>query len=102
MSTTPKRLHGRVATVTGSSSGMGRAIALALAREGAHVVCADLQPEASQKGFEDDKHIPTHDVIAQNGGRSAFQKCDMGKTHDIIALVNFVVKVSLANGFPLL
>lgn len=93
------RLHGRVAIVTGSSSGMGRAIALALAQEGASVVCSDLRPEASAKGFEPDKHIPTHEVIIQNGGRSVFQKCDMGKTDEVIALVNFAVEVSLAIGW---
>lgn len=52
-------LHERVAIVTGASSGMGRGIALALAREGAHVVCSDLIPDARPDGFEEDKDIPT-------------------------------------------
>ncbi|KFY94290.1 hypothetical protein V498_03936 [Pseudogymnoascus sp. VKM F-4517 (FW-2822)] len=86
------RLHGRVAIVTGSSSGMGRAIALSLAREGAKVVCSDLKPEAAQHGFEDDRHIPTHTVITNNGGSSAFIKCDMGVTTEVIALIEFAVK----------
>jgi NAD(P)-dependent dehydrogenase (short-subunit alcohol dehydrogenase family) len=78
---------------------MGRAIALAIAREGAHVVCSDLKAEAAQHGFEHDKEIPTHQVIANNGGKSAFQKCDMGKTQEIWALVDFAVKVrALKNG----
>ncbi|KAL1858069.1 hypothetical protein VTK73DRAFT_7966 [Phialemonium thermophilum] len=81
-----RKLEGRVAIVTGSSSGMGRAIALALAKEGAHVVCADLRPEAAAKGFEADKDVPTHEVIRNNGGRSLFQKCDMGKTDEIDTL----------------
>lgn len=72
---------------------MGRSIALTLAREGAHVVCADLRQEASPNGFEADKHIPTHTVIANNGGQSRFQKCDMGVPEEVYALVDFTVKV---------
>lgn len=73
---------------------MGRAIALALARDGAHVVCSDLKPEAAQHGFEEDREIPTHTVIANNGGKSRFKKCDMGKTAEIFSLIEFAVKVS--------
>jgi NAD(P)-dependent dehydrogenase (short-subunit alcohol dehydrogenase family) len=95
------RLHGRVAVVTGSSSGMGRAISLSLAREGAYVVCSDLRPDASPNGFEEDKHIPTHEVIANNGGISVFHKCDMGTTNEIWALIDFAVKVSLTGRLKL-
>lgn len=87
------RLHQRVAIVTGASSGMGRGIALALAREGAYVVCSDLKPEAAQHGFEEDRHIPTHEVIANNRGKSAYTKCDMGVTKDIFHLIAFTVEV---------
>lgn len=38
-------LHGRVAVVTGSSHGIGRAIGIALAREGAHVVLNSIDDE---------------------------------------------------------
>lgn len=91
------RLHERVAIVTGSASGIGRAIALALAREGAYVVCADLVYDARPDGFEEDREIPTHMVINNNGGRSLYKKCDMGKTDEIFALLDFAVKVSASS-----
>jgi NAD(P)-dependent dehydrogenase (short-subunit alcohol dehydrogenase family) len=87
------RLHQRVAIVTGSSSGMGRAIALALAQEGAVVVCSDLKSEAAQHGFEHDRDIPTHTVITNHGGVASFRKCDMGNTKEIIELIAYAVNV---------
>ncbi|KAI9734334.1 MAG: hypothetical protein M1834_002440 [Cirrosporium novae-zelandiae] len=38
------RLASKTALITGTSSGLGRAIALAFAREGANICCVDLQP----------------------------------------------------------
>lgn len=87
------RLHQRIAIVTGSSSGLGRGIALALAREGAYVICSDRVAEARQDGFEKDKHIPTHEVINNNGGKACFQKCDLMKVLEIVELIGFAVKV---------
>ncbi|MGY1725212.1 SDR family NAD(P)-dependent oxidoreductase [Blastococcus sp. SYSU DS0533] len=42
-------LKGRVALVTGGASGLGRATALALAEDGAHVVIADIDEAGSQE-----------------------------------------------------
>ncbi|KAI1628023.1 oxidoreductase [Exophiala viscosa] len=86
------RLHHRVVIVTGASSGLGRGIALALAREGAHVICSDRVLEARQDGFEEDKHIPTHEVINNNGGKAFFQKCDLMNVPEIVALIRAAVE----------
>jgi NAD(P)-dependent dehydrogenase (short-subunit alcohol dehydrogenase family) len=91
------RFSGRVGIVTGSSSGMGRAIALNLAREGATVICSDLRPEANPKGWEEDVHIPTHQVIKNNGGNATFVKADVSSTSDIENLIATAVKVFLTS-----
>jgi NAD(P)-dependent dehydrogenase (short-subunit alcohol dehydrogenase family) len=48
MPETEGKLDGKVAFVTGASSGIGRATALAFAREGADVVVADIDRPAGQ------------------------------------------------------
>jgi NAD(P)-dependent dehydrogenase (short-subunit alcohol dehydrogenase family) len=60
------RLENQIAIVTGSSSGNGRAIALALSSAGATVVCADLNKKARKEGYEEDIEIDTDDVIHGN------------------------------------
>ena len=46
MSKTPDYFHGKTIVITGAGSGIGRATALVFAREGANVVCADINEEA--------------------------------------------------------
>jgi NAD(P)-dependent dehydrogenase (short-subunit alcohol dehydrogenase family) len=45
----PRPLHGHVALITGAASGIGRATAARLAREGAHVVIADRNADGAQQ-----------------------------------------------------
>ena len=87
------RLAGRVAVVTGASSGLGRSIALTYAKEGAAVLCGDLQPNprTDNKGAEESS-VPTHKLIVDEGGNSAFLKADVREEADIEALIAYAVK----------
>jgi NAD(P)-dependent dehydrogenase (short-subunit alcohol dehydrogenase family) len=85
-----QRLLGKVAIVTGSSSGLGRAIALAYSKEGAIVVCTDLRAEA-RKDVETEVAANTDDLIKQNGGTTMFVRSDMTVAADVEALVEQTV-----------
>lgn len=82
-----KRLQDRVCIITGSSSGLGRAIALGYAREGAAVVCADLRPTPRGEDGADE----THAVIEKSGGRAIFVTTDVSRSEDFENLVKAAV-----------
>lgn len=81
-----EKLKDKVAIVTGSSSGFGRAIAKAFAKEGAKVVCSDLRAEA-KGGSDQDINVPTDESIRKNGGDALFVKCDVTKVEEVRSLV---------------
>jgi NAD(P)-dependent dehydrogenase (short-subunit alcohol dehydrogenase family) len=85
------RLQDKVAVVTGSSSGNGRAIALALAAEGAAIVCSDLRREAREGGYEGDILTPTDDVIRANGGKAEYIETDAADYAAVESLVDSAV-----------
>lgn len=89
-----KKLEGKVALVTGASSGMGRATALALAGEGAKIVCCDLQPSANPKGYEADLNLTTVDLIIKMGGNAVFQQVDISNFTQVEAAFASTVTVS--------
>lgn len=76
-------LSGETAIVTGASSGNGRAIAKSFADEGAAVVCADVIENPREEGYEDQKHLATHELIEENGGNAVFVECDVTERDQI-------------------
>jgi len=76
------RLNGKTAIVTGARRGIGRAIALALAREGANVVVGDTSQEDCQKVV---------DEIEGLGRRGLALKCDVSSSHDVEDMVRKTV-----------
>jgi glucose 1-dehydrogenase len=75
-------LQGKTTIVTGGSSGLGRAIAINFAAEGASVVVADVRTAPLEGGDS------TTDIIARAGGSAMFVKTDVANWEDIDALVS--------------
>src|SRR6266480_4336726 len=77
-----KEFEGKVALVTGGGSGIGRATALAFAREGAQVVIGNRN---AQRGEE------TVSMIRDAGGTASFRRTDVLVATDVEALVDHAI-----------
>ncbi len=77
------RLAGKIAVITGGATGMGRATALAFAREGAKVSIFDIQDEEGQK---------TVDMIRDAGGEAAVFHADVTRDAEINAAFDAAIE----------
>jgi NAD(P)-dependent dehydrogenase (short-subunit alcohol dehydrogenase family) len=81
----PRRLVGKCALVTGSSSGIGRGIALRFAKEGANVAINDLAVKEKQAQA-------VVEEIKKLGVKAIAVKADVSKTSEVDEMVTQVVR----------
>jgi NAD(P)-dependent dehydrogenase (short-subunit alcohol dehydrogenase family) len=74
---------GKVAFVTGAANSIGRATALAFAREGASVVVADVSEQGNQE---------TPRMIEERGGRALATTCDVTQAEDVKAALDKTIE----------
>lgn len=77
------QFDGKVALVTGGSSGIGRATSLAFAREGARVVFGDIDVAGAEQTLR---------MIKDVGGESVFVKADVSRAADVKSIVDTAIK----------
>ena len=76
------KLQNRSVVITGSGSGIGRACALGFAKEGAHIVVADIHLDVAEE---------TVNQIQAAGGKAFACQTDVSKPDSVTALVNTTI-----------
>lgn len=71
----------KIGLITGVSTGIGRATALAFAKEGAHIIGADV----NEKGF-----VETEKLITEAGAEIDYQHCDVSKVSEVKRLLEYI------------
>lgn len=105
----PNRLASKTALITGASSGLGRAIALSYAQEGARVACVDLFPTlrdekdpatgkaklVTERLAASSAAVPTHELLRQAhpGSDAIFVQADLTVAADVERAVAQCVEV---------
>jgi NAD(P)-dependent dehydrogenase (short-subunit alcohol dehydrogenase family) len=77
------QLEGKVSLITGGGSGIGKASALAFAREGSKVVVADVNVEGGEQ---------TVRLIQDTGGEATFVRADVANSSDVSDMVSHAVQ----------
>ena len=80
-------LAGLTALVTGANSGIGRAIAVRMAANGANVVVTGLQQRLKEGGYEAEQDVTTDELIRSRGGKAIFVRTDVTIAADVEAAV---------------
>jgi NAD(P)-dependent dehydrogenase (short-subunit alcohol dehydrogenase family) len=82
------RLEGMRALVTGGASGIGRGIAIELAKAGADVAIGDVREDP----LMDFKETPTHERVDELGQQGLFYEADVSDEAEVAALIEATVE----------
>ena len=77
-------LEGKIVLVTGGASGIGKAISLKLAREGANIIIGDI--------LEKDANNVSRQLMELTGKKSLAIKVDVSSSNDVVSMINEIIK----------